>query len=510
MNFRRIDRCIVLIFFFLSSSLLGQAQLFKSGGVLDRISKIAPGTGNVSWKPGAAITTSIKDSLPGFRVLNDSDFDARSADPVVSFMLGPGYYRTTIRSYCLHAGAYGASKGNGYQIARLKGNCATLISSILDRSADHPDIVQQDVQMLIWGIEAGNKFTDYSPDFQLRVKPLLTEKDIAQMQFKIDHVAEKMVPASLKDMVDTYATLRSKMDKAQMDYDDIEKVAVKAGVPPTGLGSVDIKEGVWSYIGNGFYIRVYPRNYATTDLEIYRPGSFIVKKDNKDRITSFTRGPETVTIEYDDDPGADLYTSEGHPSIPIWRFKRFVYANSEKGINEEIRNKGWILRGSLTDMSGYFAAVQLPASHHGGPYISLSPVLPEQKKETISWSDLYARYKEASRRYRQAKEATDWANRIEDAGKLKNYDDYLNEKAAQQRIDAGVKAALNPTNFKGKSDWIYDLIKMDRDLMYWIDCQLAGSCNDSNDPAKPDLPTKVGQPGNSGAQRLGLSAYVKK
>lgn len=509
MNFRQIDRAILLFFFLLPTFLFSQAQIFKSSGVLDRISKIAPG-GNTSWKPGAAITTSIKDSLPGFRILNDADFDARAADSVESFMLKPGYYRTTIRSYCLHAGAYGASKGNGYQIARIKGNCATLVSSILDRSAEHPDIAQQDVQMLIWGIEAGNKFTNYPPDFQRRVKPLLTEKDIALMQFKVDHIAEKLVPASLKDMVGTYETLRNKMDKAQMDYDDIEKTAVKAGIPPTGLGSVDIKEGLWSYIGNGFYIRVYPRNYTTTDLEIYRPGSFIVKKDPKDRITSFTRGKETVTIEYDDDPGADLYTSEGHPSIPIWRFKRFLYTNSEKGISEEIRNKGWILRGPLTDMERFFATLNTPASHHSGPWFPLSQEIPEQKKETISWSDLYARYTEAKQRYGQAKETIDWAKRLDEADKLKDYDEYLNEKAAQQRIDAGLKAALNPTDFKHKSDWIYDLIKMDRDLMYWIDCQLAGTCNNSNDPASPDLSTKVGQPGNSSAQRLGLSPYVKQ
>jgi len=481
----------IFLFFFVFST-TSQAQIFKSNGIFDKINKIAPGADNASWKPGAAITTSIKDSLPGVRLLRDSDFDPTEADSVQSFLLKPGYYRTTIRSYCLHAGTYGATKGSGYQIAVLKGNCATLVSQILDRSAAHPEIVQRDVQLLIWGIESGNRFTDYPSDFQLRVKPLLTEKDIALMQVKISHITEKLVPGPLKDMADTYQSLRNKMNKAQMNYDDIEKVAVKAGVPPTGLGSLEIKEGLWSYIGNGFYIRVYPRNYTTTDLEIYRPGNFTLKKDGKDRIVSFARGTEQVTIEYDDGPGADLLVSKGHPSIPIWRFKRCVYTNGELGISEEIKNKGWVLRGPVTGIMGDFAVA-----------------LPYQTRENISWDEVVARYKEAKSRYDEVKDGIELAKKINDADKIQNYDEYLNEKAVQEQIYAGLKAASNPASLKGKSNWIHHLLKMDRDLMYWIDCQLAGSCNNSNDPATPDLPTKVGQPGNSGAQRLGLSPFIK-
>jgi len=504
-------RPVFLLLLLLLTVSLAHAQLIKSNKILEKLNKITPGVGNASWKPGAAITTSIEDSLPAFRILNDADFDPAQADSLVSFNLKPGYYRTTIRSYCLHAGTYAATKGSGYQIARLKGNRASLISAILERSANHPEIGQRDVQMLIWGIEAGSKFTDYPTDYQLRIKPLLTEKDILQMQVKIDHVAEKLVPSPMKDMVETYESLRNKMNNAQMSYDDIEKVAVKAGVPPTGLGSLDIREGLWSYAGNGFYIRVFPRNYTTTDLEIYRPGSFSVKKDDKGRIISFERSGEKVDIEYDDDPGADVIKSKEHTAVPIWRFKHFTYTNKDKGITESLSNKGWILRGPLADLSNSFGAVNTQTPQPGAPfYEEKEGSYPAQAKESISWSDAYARYKEAKQRYDQAKEAIEWSKRIDDADKLRNYDEYLNEKAAQERINAGLKAALNPTNFKKKADWIYDLIKMDRDLMYWIDCQLAGKCNDSNDPASPDLPTKVGQPGNSGAQRLGLSPYVKK
>lgn len=339
------------------------------------------------------------------------------------------------------------------------------------------------------------------------------------MEVKISSLTEKLLPSGLREMANTYESIRNKMDKTQMNYDDIEKVAVKAGVPPTGLGSVEIKKGLWSYIGGGFFIRVFPENYTTTNLEIYRPGHFLVKKDDKGRIISYSRGPQTVTIEYDDEPGADIAVNTGHPTIPVWRIRRFAYANSEKNISEEVLNKGWLLRGSQDDLDHTFAAAASTSStvavvnaHGHGPFIetnSFAADQTDQTKQPINWSDLYARYKDAKSKYNDAKEAVDWAKRLDEAGKLKDYDEYLNEKAAQERIDKGLKAALNPTDFKKKADWIYDLLKMDRDLMYWIDCQLAGTCSDNNDPANPNLPTKVGQPGDSGAQRLGLSPVKK-
>ena len=520
------------------------AQILKSNSLFDKVKHAASGLDNSSWKPGAAITTSIKDSLPAIRFFNEADFDAKDADTVGSFALRPGYYRTTIRTYCLHAGAYGASKGNGYQIARLKGNQATLVSSILERSAAHEEIAQRDVQLLIWGIEAGQKFTDYDHDFQLRVKPLLTEKDIALMQVKVSSIAARLMPEGMKEMAETYSSIRGKMDKTQMNYDDIEKVAVKVGVPPTGLGSVEIPRGLWGYVGDGYFVRAFPRNYTTTDLEIYRPGHFEIKKDDKGRIVGFSRGGESVTIEYDDDPGADVVAISGKPSIAVWRFRRFAYVNSAKGISEEVRNRGWILQGQPEEIFRHFAAVANggATAKHGPNYqmgeLDLNSETgetgetaetdaataetvaatdetvattagPSQTKQPINWEDLYARYKEVKQDYSNAKEAVEWSKRLDDAGKLKDYDEYLNEKNAEDMIAKGLKAASNPTDFKKKMDWIADLLKMDRDLGYWITCRLAGTCNDNNDPATPGLPSKVAQPGDAGCQRLGMSPVKK-
>ena len=113
------------------------------------------------------VTTSIANAYPTAPWL-----DAYSAivkpSPATTFALAPGYYRFSVESYCLHAGAYAPTAGSGYLVAPLKGTRAATITGIIAKSAQHPEIPQQDVQRFIWGIEAGARFSDYPPDFRAR------------------------------------------------------------------------------------------------------------------------------------------------------------------------------------------------------------------------------------------------------------------------------------------------------------------------------------------------------
>ena len=113
--------------------------------------------------------------------------------------LNPGYYRFRFNTFCLHAGAYAPTEGAGYLVAPLKGAKADLIKSILSKYGDHPEIDQKDVQILIWGIEANEKFTDYPPDFQVRVTPLLTPEEIASMQVDVKKIAYDLLPQDAKN-----------------------------------------------------------------------------------------------------------------------------------------------------------------------------------------------------------------------------------------------------------------------------------------------------------------------
>ncbi len=61
-------------------------------------------------------------------------------------LVKPGLYQEDLQTYCLHAGTYGPSRGEGYLYAPLKGGRAKIIKKILSNSFSHPEIPQQDIQ----------------------------------------------------------------------------------------------------------------------------------------------------------------------------------------------------------------------------------------------------------------------------------------------------------------------------------------------------------------------------
>src|SRR3990172_12957550 len=125
---------------------------------------------DIGLKQDSPITTSFDDALTSVPYLDD--YPPRRVFPVCEMPAGPndgyivqpGVYRMEVWSYCLHAGTYGPSKGDGYLLAPLKGKRAKIIQAILDRSVDHPDIEQHDIQTLIWAILARTKISEMSPE----------------------------------------------------------------------------------------------------------------------------------------------------------------------------------------------------------------------------------------------------------------------------------------------------------------------------------------------------------
>ena len=131
-----------------------------------------------------SVTTNIKDAYPVASWL-EYYTTMRSPMPGTSFDLAPGYYMFEIQSYCLKAGKYAPTEGSGYLIAPLKGERAELIQNILRRSEEHPEIKQQDIQKLLWGIETGVNFRKYDKLYQLRMSPLLTPARFATSSTRV-------------------------------------------------------------------------------------------------------------------------------------------------------------------------------------------------------------------------------------------------------------------------------------------------------------------------------------
>lgn len=267
---------------------------------IDDILKKIPGVGDVFEE---AVTTSIKDAYGTAYWLNGIDKQMSVNNSAFSLNLPGGYYKYKFNTFCLHAGTYNPTEGAGYLVAPLKGAKAGLIKDVLSRYYEHPEIEQKDVQLLIWGIEAGQKFSSYPPDFQLRVTPLLKPEEIALMEVDVKDIALDLLPQEAKDVLNMYSTMRAKLSDASSTYEDIERIAVKTGIAPLGKGSKNIDAGTWTSVGDGVYIRCFPHGFSKTDVEIYIPRKTSVEKDSQGRIKSVGYENYSVEFEYEGSGG---------------------------------------------------------------------------------------------------------------------------------------------------------------------------------------------------------------
>ena len=514
-NSQKKSSAFIILLSLLLGSIDVKAQDKPFGGILGKIKKATENINLNNFKPGTAITTSMADTLYGIKWL-DEQLAYSEPDTISDFNLKPGHYRTTIRSYCLHAGVYGPTKGDGYQIAELKGAKADVIRSIMEKSPLYPDIDQRSIQTLIWGIEAGAKFSSYPLDFQLRVKPLLTEQEILAMQVDVGDAVDKLLPDNLKSLAATYSSLRNKMQAAQLKYDEIESIALLAGVPPLGKGSKLINKGIWSYIGDGFYLKADPRGYSTTDIELFRPAKLKIEHDSKNRISSFANETSKVQIHYLDSSDEEFIKSENGKSVPVWKINKFTLSGNEPGQLLEIPCDEWILRGNYTEIERLLGndvinpIDLIPESYLAGKGPSTGVTNPEGfiRSHGIADSESFSsRFKKIKDFVDKIKDYYGDAKDIQDAKDIKPIEDYTNEAAVNQSIAEALKAASNPIDKKGQSKWIGKNLKMTLDLFFHSICELQGGCD--NDPKQPQLPSHPAHPGTTSLQRIGLSPYKK-
>jgi len=274
--------------------------------------------------PFQAVTTSIKDAYPLATWL-DRYSEVVKPQTANTLTLPPGYYRITVRSYCLHAGAYAPTQGVGYLLSPLKGTASGLITDILKSSEQHPEVAQQDVQVLIWGIEAGTKFSQYSPTFRARVVPLLTAQNIAIMD--ADSFLSSLrinLPQGFSQIASYFEQFRSMLTNPNMNYAQLEQFAVRTGTPPIGPGSLNYQIGPWAYAQQqGFYVREVNHNgYQATELEILRPGSYVLTRDNQGRISQLRSGTSSIAVSYQDETVAPVAASADFPAGRTSKIKR--------------------------------------------------------------------------------------------------------------------------------------------------------------------------------------------
>ena len=107
-------------------------------------------------KQPAAITTSFEDvdktgsKLPDFKANEKAQpLYLLPKAPDGGYVLCEGFYEMTTKSYCLMAGTFAPSSGDGYMYAPTLGPKEEIVTTILKNAEKHPEVHQHDIQMLL-------------------------------------------------------------------------------------------------------------------------------------------------------------------------------------------------------------------------------------------------------------------------------------------------------------------------------------------------------------------------
>ena len=258
------------------------------------------------------VTTSFTDAHVEVAFLDDTIPENARAFPMTSlprdpqgrYLLGPGLYELDAQSYCIQAGTHAPSQGDGYLYAPLKGPRAKLVRAILRRSAEKPEIEQHDVQVLLWAVIARAKLRDMSPQLQQTATALLDTREL----FELNGGALGLIPPG---MVDKYMAklspqlqrifraeqqLRQHLERANATYQELEQLAVLAGLAPAADVIRPTPRGRWSWHPDGYFIRYFPQGYQRTKMQVYVPPPLTIERDEEGRIAAVADG-RTFRIE---------------------------------------------------------------------------------------------------------------------------------------------------------------------------------------------------------------------
>lgn len=281
--------CLALVFILAGFS-KSSAQF---GGLKDKLLQLGAAKGAKALgvdqllKQPAAITTAFEDvnregeKMPEFN--SGAKFQPLyllPKNPEGGFILCEGFYEITNKSYCLKAGTFAPSKGDGYMFAPVLGPKEQIVISIIKSAEKHPEVNQHDIQALLWTIIARTKFADYSGTVKVTALTLLTARQLTQLEggalgvlpFDVMEKAKDQLPSGVRAVFEAENNIRQLVSSGNYSYADLEKYAIVAGMAPA---RTDVPSGIWTKHPDGYYIHYFPSGYAITKVQVYVPKELV-------------------------------------------------------------------------------------------------------------------------------------------------------------------------------------------------------------------------------------------
>ncbi|HYC40453.1 MAG TPA: hypothetical protein VEB63_08180 [Chitinophagaceae bacterium] len=307
--------------FLLFQTLASSAQIkdiLKAGGkVLDK----SPSKLVEKYFSNAPITTSFDHAVTEVDLLGNFDPGSGEALPLSSlaqdasgnYLVVPGYYSGMNMSFCMKAGTYGPSRGDGHLYAPLMGPKSALMRNILENwQTKAPHLSQSTVQGLIWAIIARTDIDKMDIKYKAALLALLDKDDVAQLAAgslkdkALEAGMNKLkgeIPSEIYRVFEAEKELRRLYSSASTTYEDLERYAVLAGIAPEADMIRPVSKARWSYHPNGYFLRMFPSGYSSTRVDVYLPYNVQSEADQFGRITAVSYPNYRIEFGYDK-PGA--------------------------------------------------------------------------------------------------------------------------------------------------------------------------------------------------------------
>ena len=262
-----------------------------------------------------SLTTSIDDAVYGFPLLDDYEPEAVielaavPRSPSGAFLLEPGTYEGEVHSYCLKPGTHGPGGGAGYLYGALRGPYADIVEAILRGSSLHVDISHGQIQMLLWAVISKAGLKGIAPDLQLAASQLLSWEQMYRLnggalafipKSRLDRYLGGL-PKTIMNSLKAEATIREMLNRRNVSYADLERVAILAGAPSPNLSGPNVPKGRWSVHPSGYLVRYFPKKVSRTRVQVWVPRHVTTKLDPMGRIVSLHDSwGNQLSLDYED------------------------------------------------------------------------------------------------------------------------------------------------------------------------------------------------------------------
>jgi hypothetical protein len=298
----------------------------------DRVRDVLGGGRQMRGIGGDAPVTSSIDrattevlSFDGFEPARLRPLREQPQDESGVFQVGPGSYEFQAASYCLHAGTHGPGGGDGYLYAPLEGSRTGVIRTILQGSVRHPELRQQDIQVLLWAILARTPLDQMPRQAQVAATSLLTPRHLLElgtgsfpmMTPGIWDGGGRAMPPAMARVFQAEARLRQLFARADTPYAEFERVAVLTGDPEFDEGRRDVPRGRWSYHPDGYFVRFFPSGYNKTTIQVHVPEpstTAAAAEPAGEPGFRFALRAEARAVSTGSSPGSPIYVSSRGPA----------------------------------------------------------------------------------------------------------------------------------------------------------------------------------------------------